>query len=582
MFQIEKLTPEQEALISIYRKKWQKIGLSAERLDRERTVTAVKLAYTNSGEPEPEIVFCESPLAALKELRMRSLKYRHQQLYTHLVQQPLDHLKQKLDKRYSQESRNYLHTQLNPNLCCRLVGRLPTLLEEQLILLANSNSGTEKISAKLLLDNIIHPEMWVRCASWFDYCASVLGLVQPQSKWGLRWQIWQDLLINCGWIFPYNRICFVCERPLSMRFDELGQPHAEAQPAIEFIDGLKLYAYHGAVIPEHYGAIRPEQWKPKLLQEEVNPQLLSILLKRLQLNSIGQLTSEQEALIPVYREKWWALRLSSKQTNRQAATEAIKAAYELLSLPEPEILFFRNPDTAIEYLKNHRDQNEHPAIKQPSKHQRKSLFWHYLSMCLERQLKAQLEVQLYKNLWAQLISSNPWSGFELGRPFGVQRGHYFPISPPFWRRLWGEGYDLAVAQPDTWVTHGALFDFCFMVLGCLHNLKVWQVFQVITLECGLIFPYEEKCIVCDRPIKILVDSHGRLHAEGEPSLLFADGFCVYVHHGVRLPEKYGAVHPQQWQAQWLLEETNAELRQVLIQSIGNTNSNGGNIIDRRR
>lgn len=357
-----------------------------------------------------------------------------------------------------------------------------------------------------------------------------------------------------------------------MGFDELGQPHAEAQPAIEFIDGLKLYAYHGEAIPACYGAIRPEQWRQQLLHQEVNPQLLPILLKGLQFNSIGQLTSEQEALIPVYREKWQALRLSSKPTNRQAATEAIKAAYELLNLPEPDILFFSNPDTAIEYLKKHPDRKQHPAIKQPSKHQRTKLFWHYLLMCLIRQLEAQLEVQLYEDLGKQLISSNPWQGFDLGRPFGVQLGRFFPISPPFLRRLWGEGYDLAVAQPDTWATRGALFDFCFMVLGCLHNLKVWQVFQVITQECGLIFPYEDKFIVCDRPIKILVDSQGRLHGEGEPALLFADGSRVYVHHGVRLPEKYGAVHPQEWQTQWLLEETNAELKQVLIQSINNTNN----------
>lgn len=568
MSQIEKLTPEQEALIPVYREKWQKIGLSTERLDCERTITTIKLAYTDSGEPEPEIVFCESPLAAMKQLRMRSLKARHQQLYTHLIQQPLDHLKQRLDKRYSQELRNYLHPQLENNLCRRLVGRLPTFLEEQLLLLAKLNAGTGENSAILLLNNSIQPEMWASFTSWFDYCASVLGLVQPQSKWGLRWQIWQDLLINCGWLFPYDRICFVCERPLSLGFDELGQPHAEAQPAIEFIDGLKVYAYHGAAIPEHYGAICPEQWRQRLLQEEVNPELLSILLNSLHLNSIRQLTSEQEALIPVYLKKWRALRLSSKPTNRQAATEAIKAAYELLSLPEPEILFFSNPDTAIEYLKNHPDQNEHLAIKQPSKHQRTRLFWHYLSRCLEHQLEAQLEVQLYKNLWPQLISSNPWRSFELSRPFGVD----FPISPPKWRRLWGEGHILALAQPDIWATRGALFDFCFMVLGCLHNLKVWQVFQVITQECGLIFPYEEKCIVCDRPIKILVDSQGRLHAEGEPALLFADDSSVYVHHGVRLPEKYGAVHPQQWQVQWLLEETNAELKRVLIQSICYTNN----------
>lgn len=43
---------------------------------------------------------------------------------------------------------------------------------------------------------------------------------------------------------------------------------------------------------------------------------------------------------------------------------------------------------------------------------------------------------------------------------------------------------------------------------------------------------------------------------------------MYSYHGVTLPEKYGKIHPNQWKAQWLLEEDNAEPRRVLIQGIG--------------
>ncbi len=38
-------------------------------------------------------------------------------------------------------------------------------------------------------------------------------------------------------------------------------------------------------------------------------------------------------------------------------------------------------------------------------------------------------------------------------------------------------------------------------------------------------------------------------------------------YGVRLPKKYFS-HQHQWQAKWLLEEDNAELRRLLIQKIG--------------
>ncbi|WP_225912546.1 hypothetical protein [Nostoc flagelliforme] len=42
---IEKLTPEQEALILVYREKWRAIALSTERIDREKAAKAVKAAY---------------------------------------------------------------------------------------------------------------------------------------------------------------------------------------------------------------------------------------------------------------------------------------------------------------------------------------------------------------------------------------------------------------------------------------------------------------------------------------------------------------------------------------------------------
>lgn len=65
-----------------------------------------------------------------------------------------------------------------------------------------------------------------------------------------------------------------------------------------------------------------------------------------------------------------------------------------------------------------------------------------------------------------------------------------------------------------------------------------------------------------------VDNSDRLHGEGKAAIEFSDGFCFYFNHGVKLPEKYGKLHPHQWQSQWLLTEKNAELRRVIIQGIG--------------
>ena len=87
-------------------------------------------------------------------------------------------------------------------------------------------------------------------------------------------------------------------------------------------------------------------------------------------------------------------------------------------------------------------------------------------------------------------------------------------------------------------------------------------------ECGWIFVFDKICYICDRPTNISVDDRNRLHGEGQPAIAYSDGYGIYAHHGVILPEKYGCVDPHQWQAKWLLEEENAEIRRLLIQAIG--------------
>jgi len=123
-------------------------------------------------------------------------------------------------------------------------------------------------------------------------------------------------------------------------------------------------------------------------------------------------------------------------------------------------------------------------------------------------------------------------------------------------------------QPIASATTANWLEFYISVLNVTCDGKKWEAFESLVKECGWIFCFDRVCTVCDRPRILSVDGENRLHAEGEPAMQFADGYSLYAHHGVMLPEKYGEVHPDRWQAQWLLEEDNAEIRRVLIQGIG--------------
>ena len=125
-----------------------------------------------------------------------------------------------------------------------------------------------------------------------------------------------------------------------------------------------------------------------------------------------------------------------------------------------------------------------------------------------------------------------------------------------------------ISTTQTGIMNSIWLDYASSVLEFPLNAEKLAALQTLRQECGWIFCCDRTCYICDRPTVISLDDRNRLHAEGEPAISYQDGYSVYAHHGVILPEKYGAVHPHQWQSQWLLEEDNAELRRVLIQAIG--------------
>ncbi len=295
---------------------------------------------------------------------------------------------------------------------------------------------------------------------------------------------------------------------------------------------------------------------------------------------ITKLTPEQEALIPVYREKWRAIALSTERIDREKAAEAIRSVYTLLSelypaffKQEPEIIFFDSPFAALTELAL-KELEITELEKQLNKKVDSQVYSEIgeriqdkLRGALERRImsliKIQLKTQLLYKLENQLI-------IQLNRQLNEQ------LMDQLESQLYGQTGkpDLAddllysIIHPEEEWAVISFFDFCISVLNCNYPQRDLTVFEALVKYCGWILPFEKICIVCDRPTKLSLDNENRLHASIETAISFADGYSLYSYHGVTLPEKYGKIHPNQWQSKWLLEETNSELRRVLIQEIG--------------
>jgi len=66
---------------------------------------------------------------------------------------------------------------------------------------------------------------------------------------------------------------------------------------------------------------------------------------------IESLTPEQEALLPVYRDRWLEIGLSTEPTDQDAARQAVNECYTSAGLTPPEsILFVASPDEALDTI----------------------------------------------------------------------------------------------------------------------------------------------------------------------------------------------------------------------------------------
>ncbi|MCW6052730.1 hypothetical protein K4039_22305 [Lyngbya sp. CCAP 1446/10] len=249
---------------------------------------------------------------------------------------------------------------------------------------------------------------------------------------------------------------------------------------------------------------------------------------------------EHKALIEACRQKWGTLANSTKPISNPKAAAAVKSVCEILGLKASEITFCSSPNGGVAQIPLKRS-NDTDLIKRLTKRVKDALHPFFLITELRQELSE-------LSIWEE----------QLEQQFNTDFANY-------WK------YSKSIFTPKYLVEALAVAELCVSGFGVVLKPELQKLFECLNqllAECGWIILLDDTCIVCSRPCQLSLDNEYRLHAEGEPALEFPDGYKIYSYHGVTLPEKYGQIHPNLWQAQWLLAEKNAELRRVLIQGIG--------------
>ena len=251
---ISELSPEQEAMLPSYRDKWRSIAMLTEPIDREKVTAVIKAAYAVSGYCEPEILFYSSPMEAIKKvIAVENFKaYLGRDIHIKFSKRVTDHLQHQIMQQF--EAQLFISKLLNqiqitefPHYSTESHPRVSyfpysvkSCLEQQLI----ADFDQSKIEFTDLLYFTGNLTKLAEGAIWgcmFDFCISVLKLQHDRQKW----QVLQELMQHCGFIFQFEKVCVVCERPCKLSFDQKNLLHADKEPAMQFADGYSVYACHG-------------------------------------------------------------------------------------------------------------------------------------------------------------------------------------------------------------------------------------------------------------------------------------------------------------------------------------------------
>jgi hypothetical protein len=112
-------------------------------------------------------------------------------------------------------------------------------------------------------------------------------LVKYNEFDSMRLNLFADIVDSCGWWYPFENLCIVCDRPEIINIED-GQLNSENMPAIKFRDGWAIYAINGHLVPEKV-IMNPELITLEEIEKEDNSETKRIMIYRY---GIGRYLSE--------------------------------------------------------------------------------------------------------------------------------------------------------------------------------------------------------------------------------------------------------------------------------------------------
>lgn len=301
MSKIEKLTDKQTEMMAVYRDKWVKIGLSTEPTNQERAKTNL-VDYYKAGDlaPPKTVIFAASPMAAMSILSVLSSDTFYDKLQSILKN------KSKAGKALANKLGD-LQVALNAQ------ERVAQTIHSSVMKFVANNTDISGLGPAIMdvvreevkntktqwISNFAGGNLWPGWQSFYEFFNEELnipGLDKIKPTCALS----QDV----GWIFPYENLCVLVEKPIAINLDAAGRLHNNNGKSIEWSDGYGLYTLNGVSVPAWAVETPKEEIEPKKVLGLTNTEQrmalmrhvgLTKFLKELEAKQIDSLPHEDKA-----------------------------------------------------------------------------------------------------------------------------------------------------------------------------------------------------------------------------------------------------------------------------------------------
>ncbi len=249
-----------------------------------------------------------------------------------------------------------------------------------------------------------------------------------------------------------------------------------------------------------------------------------------------ELTTKQKNLIYDYVEKWRNIAFHTRQTNKQELEGIIGFIYGVLGYKKPLIIFKTNPIDAILHLFYEHPEIFDSQIRTRTKNQKIKHLWGNIEV-------SNIKNKLVHPVTSWFIYNESWNlpsdiHNEMISPLKNYVNNYSAtINRELTRLSWSDEnikefqywlwLEQGVIKTESWAYIGAIGDFYANVLGGYHHPLKWKALINLITKCGWVFPFQEMCVVCQRPSKIRHKLSGFLDGGEKPIIEFSDGYQIY-------------------------------------------------------